>query len=468
LKPEFFFCSIPGLLKVFLIGSIGFCLHFNSIAQTRQQKVAEKTRLLFLLDASGSMLDPWGRNQTKLSVAKSILVKIVDSLRQNTKIELALRLYGHRFPPGVNNCTDTELVVPFKVKNHQLIIDRINGISPRGVTPISYSLEQSANDFPDQTGYRNLIILITDGIESCGGDPCAMSIALQRKGVFLQPYIIGLGLTAEKSLECAGTYLNAETPGKFHEALNLALERSFAKTTVSVLLQGANQKPETNINVTFQNAYTGFPMYEFVNYLDANRKPDTVEVDPMVRYDLVVNTIPPIIKAGTEIRLGEHTTLTIPVVQGNLLILQEENKKQNLQCIIREKGRNEILHTQSINETVRYLAGNYEVEALTLPRRKYAVTIGPDKTATLLLPQPGIVNFNTIGTGYGSIYEVGTDGRESWVCNLNNLKSVFSLTILPGKYKIVFRVKHSPGSKYTAYKIFEVTSARTHQINVFE
>lgn len=458
---------MPGT-KTFLVCFLLAVLVTAATGQVRQQKVAEKTRLLFLLDASGSMLDPWGRNQTKLSVAKTILAKIVDSLRQNNKIELALRLYGHRFPPGVNNCTDTELVVPFKTNNHQAIIDRINGIRPKGVTPISYSLEQSGNDFPDQPGYRNLVILITDGIESCGGDPCAVSIALQRRGVFLQPYIIGLGLTAEKSLECAGVYLNAETPGKFHEALNEALERSFAKTTVSVVLQGAASRPETNINVTFENAYTGVPMYEFVNYLNDARLPDSVEVDPMVRYDLVVHTIPAVRKSGAEIRLGEHTTVTIPVVQGNLLIQQEENKKQNLQCIIREKGKSEILHTQFINETVRFLVGNYEVEALTLPRRKYSVTIAPDKTSTLLLPQPGIVNFNTIGTGYGSLYEVRADGTETWVCNLNNLKSVFSLTILPGKYKIVFRVKHSPGSKYTAYKVFTVTSARTHQVNVFE
>jgi Ca-activated chloride channel homolog len=440
----------------------------SGYSQTRTQKVAEKTRLLFLVDASGSMLDPWGRNQTKLSVAKSILIKIVDSLRQNNKIELALRLYGHRFPPGVNNCKDTDLEVPFKVNNHQAIIDKISQIKPKGVTPISYSLEQSANDFPDQPGYRNLVILITDGIESCGGDPCATSIALQRRGVFLQPYIIGLGLTAEKSLECAGKYLNAETPGEFHEVLNKALERSFAKTTVSVLLQGVNQKPETNINVTFQNSYTGIPMYEFVNYIDSNQKPDTVEVDPMVQYDLVVNTIPRIVKSGANMILGQHTTVTIPVLQGSLAIQQEENRNKEVLCVIRERGHSEILHTQRINETVKYLAGNYEIESLTLPRRKYNVTISPDKTSNLLLPQPGIVNFNTIGTGYGSLYEVNTDGTETWVCNLNNLKSIFSLTVLPGKYKVVFRVKHSPGSKFTAYKIFTVTAGRTHQVNVFE
>ena len=452
-----------GLLAT-LAFAIGF---FESDAQVKTQKLPDKTRLLFLVDASGSMLEPWVRNQSKIAIARSILTKIVDSLRQDKKIELALRLYGHKAPPGVNNCKDTQLEVPFKPNNHQQIIDKINTIKPRGVTPISYALEQGAGDFPSQAGYRNIVILITDGIESCGGDPCATSVALQRKGVFLQPYIIGLGMAAEKSLECAGRYLNAETPGQFYDVLNEALEKSFARTTVSVSLMGPNRKPETNVNVTFRNAFTEGAMYEFVNYLDKNAKPDSVEVDPLAQYDLVVNTLPPIIKKNVALTLGGHTTVTIPVLQGSLIVTQEENRN-GIQAVIREKGQPVMLHYQTGSQPVKYLAGEYEVESITLPRRMYPVTIQADKTFTLSIPQAGVVNFNTIGTGYGSIYEVKKDGRQEWVCNLDGLKSIFTLSLLPGQYKIVFRVKHSPGSKYTAYKAFTVTSARTHQVNVFE
>jgi Ca-activated chloride channel homolog len=207
------------------------------------------------------MLEPWGRvkNQTKISVAKSILSQIIDSLKQNTKLELALRIYGHRSLREVNNCKDTWLEVPFGPKNHDAIIAKLKEIKPKGVTPITYSLEQAANDFPMNAGYRNIVILITDGIESCGGDLCAMSRALQKKGVFLRPYIIGIGLQAEKTLECAGKFIDADTPGKFNAVLNQALEASFAKTTVSVeLLDAANQPTETNVNVTFSTTLFTF------------------------------------------------------------------------------------------------------------------------------------------------------------------------------------------------------------------
>src|SRR5690348_8471680 len=117
------------------------------------QKLPEKTRILFVLDGSGSMLEPWGRpHQTKMSMAKSILSKIIDSLQQNVNVELALRVYGHRSPREINNCKDTWLEVPFQSKNHKLIIEKINEIKPKGVTPITYSLEQAANDFPAGPG----------------------------------------------------------------------------------------------------------------------------------------------------------------------------------------------------------------------------------------------------------------------------------------------------------------------------
>ena len=175
------FSSIRFAQSVFIIFSL--FLFTTAFGQTKVlQKVPEKTRILFLLDASGSMLEQWERpNQTRWSVAKSILIKLVDSLGLNNKLELGLRVYGHRSPQEIKNCKDTWLEVPFKPRSHTLIIQKLNEIKPKGVTPITYSLEQAANDFPTSAGYRNIVILITDGIESCGGDLCAMSAAMQKK-----------------------------------------------------------------------------------------------------------------------------------------------------------------------------------------------------------------------------------------------------------------------------------------------
>ena len=444
---------------------------WSSMAQTKiQQKIPEKTRILFLLDASGSMLESWGRaNQTKMGMARMILTQIVDSLQQNNKLELALRVYGHRSPKEVNNCKDTWLEVPFKPKNHKLIIETINALKPKGVTPITYSLEESAKDFPASPGYRNIIILITDGIESCGGDVCATSRELQKKGVFLRPYIIGLGMRAERTLDCAGKFINADTPGKFHEILNQAIEASFAKTTVSIELLDAQQQPrESDVNITFINSLTGLPMYEFVHYRDKQGRADSVQIDPVIDYDLVVNTVPQVIRKNVTITNGRHNVISIPVPQGNLLLQQDGRKNNGLQAIVREKGKTEVLNVQRSNESFRYLTGKYELETLTLPRRKFEVDIQPNKTQTFTLPSTGVVNFNTIAPGIGSLYELRGDGSQEWVCHVTDLKAQFTLNLLPGYYKIVFRVKNTTGSKYTAFKTFQLKSGETRAVNVFD
>ncbi len=445
-------------------------LAFAAAAQNKiQQKLPEKTRILFLIDASGSMMEEWQRpNQTRWTVAKAIMSKLVDSLKQNTNLELALRVYGHKSPQEQKNCKDTWLEVPFKARNHGLIINKLQEIKPKGVTPITYSLEQAANDFPAGPGYRNIVILVTDGIESCGGDLCAMSQAMQKKGVFLRPYIIGLGLQSEKTLECAGKYVNADTPGKFYDVLNEAIESSFAKTTVSVSLMDASNRPtETNVNITFINRQTGLPMFDFVHYLDRQGRPDTMQIDPVVEYDIVVNTVPQIVRRDVKIDIGKHNAVTIPAPQGNLVVQQEGRRDNNLQSIVREKGKAATINIQGSSIPFRYLAGTYEVEVMTLPRRVFDADVQPNKTKTILLPTPGVVNFNTISPGYGSLYEMKPDGSQEWVCNVNDLKSQFALTLLPGEYKIVFRVRQTTGSKYTAFKKFTLNPGQTLIVNVF-
>jgi Ca-activated chloride channel family protein len=434
---------------------------------TPQQQLPEKTRLLFLLDGSGSMLEVWGKaNQTKMDAAKTILTKLIDSLKQNTNLELALRVYGHRYSQSSNNCKDTYLEVPFKVNNHQEIIDKLASIRPKGVTPMTYALEHAANDFPANAGYRNMVILITDGIESCGGDLCATSLALQKKGVFLRPYIIGLGLRSEQTMSCAGKYIDAETPLAFHDILNEAIETSFAKTTVSVeLLDDRSLPTETNINVSFVNNSTGVAMYNFVHYRNALGKTDSVQIDPVVDYDVIVYTTPTVILKNAQIKNGKHNVIKIPVPQGDLVIQQEGRK--DLQAVVRVAGKTEIIQTHQSQESFRYLSGRYEVETLTLPRRIYPVEIQANKTRSITVPGPGIVNFNTTTTGFGSLYEIRADGSQQWVCSLDNRPATFTLTLLPGNYKVVFRAKNAGGSQFTGIKDFQLKTGETINLKVF-
>jgi Ca-activated chloride channel homolog len=448
---------------VFLVGlSFGTACGQNKV----QQRVPEKTRILFVLDGSGSMEALWG-GQPKMEVAKKILAKLVDSLRVNDKLELALRVYGHRFSRQANNCQDSNLEVPFAPKNHNVIIQKINGIKPKGVTPITYSLSQAAKDFPKSSGYRNILILITDGLESCGGDPCTASIELQRQGVFLRPYIIGLGLQGGKVLECIGKYIDSENSRTFNKILNKSIESSLATTTVSIeLLNGENKAVETNVDVSFINTITSIPAYEFVHYRDRNGKPDSVAIDPVTSYDIIVNTVPPVIVKNPDIDIGKHNVISVKVPQGRI-VARPEGRGNPFTLVVRQKGKSEILNQQRSGESYRYLEGEYEVETFTLPRRIFNVNLRADQTETITLPATGLVNINTVSTGIGSLFEILGTGETKWVCHLDETSTQHSYTLLPGKYRIAFRARQAGGSKYTAIKNFEIKSGQTISVGMF-
>lgn len=454
--------------RLFFLASLYFVSVCSLYGQEiNQQALAEKTRILFVLDGSGSMNADWGQNQSRMDVAKNILTRLVDSLRVNPRLELALRVYGHRYLRQANNCNDSHLEVPFALNNHNKIITEIKDITPRGVTPITYSLLQAASDFPSGAGYRNILILITDGVESCGGDPCQASIELQKKGVFLRPFIIGLGVPGGKALDCVGKFVDAENSNSFNKILNESIETTFAKTTVSVeLLNGEGNPTETNVNVTFLNSMTNTAAYEFVHYLDPVGKPDSVQVDPVLSYDLVVNTLPPVVKRDVGIVNGKHNSISIPVPQGTIVI-KPEARGNPFKAIVRQHGHGEILHEQNSFQPVRFLEGQYEVETLTLPRRIFPVTLQAGKTITISLPSAGAVNINTLAVGYGSVFEITEKGETQWVCTLDETKSRHSLNLLPGSYKIAFRARRTKGSKYTAIKTFQIQSGQTLNISMF-
>lgn len=440
-------------------------------AQDVQQKVPDKTRILFLLDGSGSMLAKW-KEGDRIEAAKSILTNLVDSLRVDQDIELGLRVYGHLYFRESQNCQDTRLEVPFGTGSHNQIIDKLRQIKPKGTTPIAYSLQQAANDFPKTSGYRNIVIIITDGIESCGGDPCEVSLSLQRKGIFLKPFVIGIGGISnsyDSELSCIGKYFNAEDESAFRQALNDAIETSMATTTATVELLNNNGKSTyTNTNVTFQNEFTQTPAFDFIHYLDSRGNPDTVELDPVLSYDIIVNTLPPVKASNINIIAGKHNSIKIKTPQGTLKASQKgSNTYLDPVKILLKDNRGNIFNIQDINTQQDYLEGNYNVTITTLPHIKLNVKIEEGITNRVDIPAPGILNLYNSRYGYGSIYSINEDQSQEWVVDIKPDLNKTAWVLQPGNYKIVFRSKNAQGSKYTTINYFTIESGKSSSLRLF-
>ncbi len=441
-----------------------------AFAQKPAQQLPEKTRILFLLDGSGSMLARW-ENTLRINVAKTFLAQFVDSLKVNEELEIALRVYGHQFDRRYHKCNDTKLEVPFSRNNHDKIIQKLRLLEPKGTTPIAYSLEQAASDFPIDKNYRNIIIIITDGIESCDGDPCAVSLALQKKGIFLKPFIIGIGMEKDyrNAFGCMGEYFDARNTHDFRKALSKAVNQSLGKTTVSVeLLDENNQPSETNVNVSFINNITENSVFEFIHYRDPQGRPDSVEIDPVLSYNVVVNTIPKVERNNMSFEGGKHHVLPIKVPQGHVSVKFPgvSAYPHGVPCLIKNVKTGYTYTTFQANESVKLIAGIYDLEILTLPIKSIPIQIEPKQTKTITLNKPGLINFISTSRGIASIYQLDLEGRQKWVCNLNSNVTTQTITIQPGKYKAVFRSERARGSKFTTIRNFTVNEGSTITIRL--
>lgn len=428
-----------------------------------------ETRILFVLDGSGSMYAKMGTDN-RITVAKRLLSRLVDSLQYQTEVELALRVYGHQSPKNLRNCEDTKLEVPFEQNNHRLIKDKIKDIRPKGTTLIAYSLQEAAYDFPKTPGVRNIIILITDGIEECDGDPCAVSAALQKQGVVLRPFIIGLGLSPEfqSQFECVGRFFQAETEEDFREVLNVVISQAINNTSAQVNLINSLGKPtETDVNMTFTDAKSGKVIYNYYHTLDYRGNPDTLFVDPSYTYNLKVHTIPPIYKENITLVAGEHNVIALDAPQGNLkLQIDGVTNYKDLKAIVYHPETGEIINVHDFNDNQKYIVGEYDIDILTLPRiRQEDIGIKQNKTTTLQVQQPGKLNIITRKKLEIAIFRIH-NGETEKVLALN-LSGNQSVTVLqPGEYQLIYRESAIKESLTTKTKNFKVKSGEISHINI--
>ncbi len=451
-------------VNYFLSITFSICMALPLLAQ-KPAKEDKLTRILFIFDASNSMNGVWEKQQ-KITVARTLLSQAMDSLNDAPNVQLAMRVYGHEkdYTTG-QDCDDTKLIVPFGPRRGETIKRELNKLRPKGTTPIAATLEKAANDFPrcPRSECRNVIILITDGIEECNGDPCAVSLALQRKGIILKPFVIGIGLDVEfrESFECVGTVYNASNEKSFGTALNAVISQALNTTTAQVNLLDVNDAPtETNTNMSFYDHFSGELLYNFVHTMNSRGYPDTLNIDPVNTYRVVAHTIPPRSADSAVITPGKHTIIGISCPQGELEFKMQGAgpEADELLTIVREKDQPKTLHVQAFKEKTKYIIGNYDLEILTLPRTYIDdVEIKQSHTTTIEIPQPGVATFSKQGHGYGSVYFIRKNELEL-VARLDEKKERQSLILQPGEYVAVFRPKAARQSVFTVKQNFRVVS----------
>ena len=449
-----------------------YCIFLLSFSLAANAQEEQKTRILFILDASQSMHANWG-NQSRMNAAKIILSEIVDTLKNYKSLEMALRVYGHQYNYTTNNCKDTRLEVPFSPNNYQQIKNKISNINARGITPIAYSLERSEKDFPAEDDARNVIILITDGEESCNGNPCEVSAALQRKGIVLKPFVIGLVQSSDlaKKMDCVGSYYEASSAPDFKNILRSIIKLILDETTAQVDLLDQNNFPlETDVNMSFFNPVSNTVAYNYYHTINARGNSDTIEVDPLINYDLIVHSIPSIERKNVTIEPNKHNIIKIPAAQGQLKLVMQTTETSpygnKVKSLIRQSGEINTMHVQPINSTEKYLAGKYDIEILTLPRILIKnISVEGSKTTTLQIPEPGFITFYSSMEIFGAIF-VSENNKLQKIYQLNDRILKETIALQPGNYVVIYRNKMTRDSNLTVQKQFKVVSGQSGTVKL--
>ncbi len=413
----------------------------------------------------------WSDNQTRIEAAKELLAQAVDSLVGSENLEIALRVYGHQSPitATFQDCNDTKLEVPFGKDNFSRVKGMIKTIKAKGTTPIARSLEAAAEDFPDMNS-RNIIILITDGLEACDNDPCVIAKKLHDKGVVVTPFVIGLGLDLSylEQFKCIGSYSEAESKSAFKNALKSVVNKALVNTTVEVDLKDITGKPtETDVTLFFYKAGTNQLKYTMQHTINRYGNPDTLILDPSIKYDLIVNTLPRREVYDITIKKNTHNTIPVDAPQGYIRCrLNNATRSYQIESRVTLENNPLTINTQQINATDKYIVGRYTLEVLTLPRLYFTVQVNQSSVTNIDFEAPGLFTYKSNNTVTGQIFVQNSQGKWDWVCNLDPLTLSGQWNLQPGHYKVSYRQKNIKSSIYSYEQDFRILSNKTTSINL--
>lgn len=276
--------------------------------------------IIFIYDASGSM---WGQieGKTKMEIARQVLSQTIDQLETDQRIGFVA--YGHR---QKGDCQDVEYLAELSNTSKETVKGHLKGIRPLGKTPLAYSALQVIEKLKTNRG-KATIILLTDGIESCGGNLCEVIQQAKAAGVDFRMHIVGFGITGEDidPLKCAAQ----AGDGKYYDAADAAeLTTALEEVTHQTI-----DKPDYNLGVF--STKNGKPIDAWVKVYAANTKEEmggvrTYQDTGFVglapgRYDLLVqplenSDVPAQTISGVEVAAEGMTIKTLSFDAGKILV----------------------------------------------------------------------------------------------------------------------------------------------------
>jgi hypothetical protein len=406
---------------------------------------AAQNSTLLVLDASGSMNARLPDGQTRIDAAKKAVADLVARMDPGTR--LALRAYGHQSPTQKKDCKDTALVVGFAplASNRAEVIAQAQALQARGYTPITHALTAAAQDIASEESRERIVVLVSDGQETCASDPCIAARALAAADARLVIHTIGFGVgaAARTQLQCIanvarGNYFDANSAAGLASTLGKAAQTKAAeqkKTSTTVTV--AKKTPS---RILIKNTYAGasHPITRAEDgqqVADINGAVGHAEVPPGIYNVSFSNGL----WRGVEVKPGETTVLEVG-------LLQIQGGPGDLKgYVLLDPETEEVVVRQRMISTIPLMPGRFIITAghIGWP----AIEINAGQT-TILNPARIVV----AGANAGDYRVTTNDGREA-----GQVSRLFQLPLPAGSY-----VVNVEGQQMKV----DLVDGQTHTINV--
>ena len=425
-----------------MIRSAYMALFFAALAASQPASAQDGRSVALVLDASGSMNAKLPDGQTRIDAAKAAVADLVAKMDAGTR--LALRVYGHQSATQARDCKDTARIVDFDSvsANKAQVAAKVKEIKARGYTPITYSLTLAAQDLTKEEGER-IVVLVSDGQETCEADPCVAAKALAAADAKLAIHTIGFGVSAaaRSQLQCIasvarGTYFDAASASDLASTLGKAATAKAVQTKETGV---AVKATGTRSNLLIKNTTAGHShavtAEDGREVLAVNGAVGRAELPPGIYSVQFANGA----WRGVQVKAGETTTLEL----GMLKI---------------EGGPNDIAgYTLLEPETEQAIVKNTVIAMIPLMPTRIVISSGHLRwpeieikagETTILNPARIRVKGDKAGT-----YSVKTeDGRVA-----GEVSRLFNLPLPPGKYVVDLEGQKLP---------VELTEGETRTITV--
>ncbi|MBM7584940.1 hypothetical protein JOC86_001477 [Bacillus pakistanensis] len=211
-------------------------LNTGSGLKLNGQEVKENINVAIILDASGSMKAKQD-GKSQMEIAKESINEFVSNLPEKTKVSLTI--YGHEGSSSdadkAKSCKSIKEIYPLKSYSEDEFNKALSGVDPKGWTPIAASLTQAGKTLQglNADNNTNVIYLVSDGEETCDGDPAKVAKELAQSNIKPIINVIGFAVGADQrdQLEEIAEHAN----GRYIQADNQQdLEEEFQKSNDAI------------------------------------------------------------------------------------------------------------------------------------------------------------------------------------------------------------------------------------------